>query len=111
MELLREIMEQTELSPRGMAKLRGKFGHQFRCVEGVAPLLVPFNNFIGGPKGTREWDEAKTDPSPPLRNYGSVVQVAPEAAAGRSRHVAPRAGNGPLRLEGRPRLARGSVRS
>ena len=27
MELLCEIMEQMELSPRGMAKLRGKFGH------------------------------------------------------------------------------------
>ena len=59
MTLLYEVMHQTEISPRNMAKLRGKFGHQFRCIEGVAPLLVPFNRFIGGPDSVREWDEPK----------------------------------------------------
>jgi hypothetical protein len=28
MKLLHEVMHQAEISPRGMAKLRGKFGHQ-----------------------------------------------------------------------------------
>ncbi len=66
MALLFEVMQQAELSPRGMAKLRGKFGHQFRCIEGVAPLLVPFNKVIGGPDSVREWDEPKII-SPALR--------------------------------------------
>jgi hypothetical protein len=42
-----------------MAKLRGKFGHQFRCILGVAPFLVTFNKFIGAPEGVGEWDENK----------------------------------------------------
>jgi len=63
MQLLHEVMHQAEISPRGMAKLCWKFGHQFRCIEGVAPLLVPFNRFIGCPDSVREWDEDKS-PSP-----------------------------------------------
>ena len=59
MALLGEVMQQHEISPRGMAKLRGKSGHQFRCIEGVAPFLVPFNKFIGGSDSVREWDECK----------------------------------------------------
>ena len=47
MALLQELMQQAECSARTMAKLRGKFGHQFRCVEGVSPFLVPFNRFVG----------------------------------------------------------------
>ena len=62
MQLLHDVMHQAEISPRGMVKLRGKFGHQFRCIEGVAPLLVPFNRFIGGPDSVREWDEDKPIP-------------------------------------------------
>ena len=50
MQLLQELMQQAECSPRTMSKLRGKFGHQFRCIEGVMPFLVPFNRFIGAPK-------------------------------------------------------------
>ncbi len=30
MQLLQELMQQADCSPRSMAKLRGKFGHQFR---------------------------------------------------------------------------------
>jgi hypothetical protein len=60
--LLGEVMQQHEFSPRGMAKLRGKFGHPFRCIEGVAPFLVPFNKFIGGPDSVSEWDECKVIP-------------------------------------------------
>ena len=78
MILLREIMEQAELSPRGMAKLRGKFGHQFRCVEGVAVLLVPFNNFIGGPESAREWDEAKPIPHHLRDNMGQLFKWLPK---------------------------------
>jgi len=77
MALLLEVMQQAELSPRGMAKLRGKFGHQFRCIEGVAPLLVPFNKFIGGPESVREWDEPKII-SPALRTImGELYQWLP----------------------------------
>ncbi len=47
-----------------MAKLRGKCGHQFRCIEGVGPFLVPFNEFVGGPETVREWDEPK-----PISNH------------------------------------------
>ena len=42
-----------------MAKVRGKFGHQFKCIEGVMPFLVPFNKFIGGPEDAAEWDKEK----------------------------------------------------
>jgi hypothetical protein len=59
LQLLYEMLQQSECSPRSMAKLRGKCGHQFRCIEGVGPFLVPFNEFIGGPETVREWDEPK----------------------------------------------------
>jgi hypothetical protein len=49
MKLFHDMMHQAECSPRAMAKLRGKFGHQFRCLEGVGPSLMPFNQFIGSP--------------------------------------------------------------
>ncbi len=54
MKLLFDMLQQSECSPRTMAKLRGKFGHQFRCIEGVGPFLVPFNEFVGGPEMVRE---------------------------------------------------------
>ncbi len=53
------VMHQAEISPRGMEKLRGKFGQQYKCTEGVAPLSVPSNRFIGGPDSVRQWDEDK----------------------------------------------------
>jgi hypothetical protein len=57
MTLRQAVMEQAEISPRGITKLRCKFGHQFRCIKGVAPFLVPSNKFIGCQKarvsGTR----------------------------------------------------------
>jgi hypothetical protein len=61
MKLLYNVMHQEEISPRGRAKLRGKFGHrdQFQCIEGVGPFLVPFNKFIGGPESVHEGDEPK----------------------------------------------------
>jgi hypothetical protein len=65
-------MQQAKISPRGMEKLRGKFGHQFCCIEGVAPFLVPFNKFIGAPESAREWDENK-EISHPLRE--TMVQL------------------------------------
>ena len=54
--MLLELMQQAESTPRVMSKLRGKCGHQFRCVEGVQLFLVPFNQFVGGPESTLEWD-------------------------------------------------------
>ena len=54
--MLLELMQQAESTPRVMSKLRGKCGHQFRCVEGVLLFLVPFNQFVGGPESTLEWD-------------------------------------------------------
>jgi hypothetical protein len=38
-----------------MARLRGKAQHQLRCIEGVLPYLVRFNNFIGGPESVYDW--------------------------------------------------------
>jgi hypothetical protein len=57
MTLLREIMELVTCSPRNMSKLRGKAQHQFRCLEGVRPLLVGLDRFIGGPSSMYEWDK------------------------------------------------------
>mmetsp|Transcript_41002 Transcript_41002/g.85579 ORF Transcript_41002/g.85579 Transcript_41002/m.85579 type:complete len:148 (+) Transcript_41002:916-1359(+) len=51
--------QQSECSPRGMAKLRGKFGQKVRCVEGVSLFLIPFNQFVGASETAAEWDEAK----------------------------------------------------
>ena len=48
MALLLEVMQLAEISPSGMAKLRGKFGHQFRCIEGVAPLPGAFQQVHRG---------------------------------------------------------------
>jgi hypothetical protein len=53
------VMHQTEISPRGMETLRGKFGHQYKCTEGVAPLSVLSNRFIGCPDSVHEWDKDK----------------------------------------------------
>ena len=78
MKLLQDMMQQAECSPREMAKLRGKFGHQFRCVEGVAPFLIPFNQFVGGPETVAEWDEAKVI-APALRHtMGTLFQWLPQ---------------------------------
>jgi hypothetical protein len=46
MALLRELMQQAKCTPRMMAKLRGKCGLQVRCIDGVAPFLVPFNHTV-----------------------------------------------------------------
>jgi len=75
---LHEIMQQAECSPRGMVELRGKFGHQFRCVEGVSPFLIPFNQFVGAPESAAEWDEAKPI-TPTLRHtMGTLYRWLPE---------------------------------
>ncbi len=60
-----------------MAKLRGKFGHQFRCIEGVAPFLVPFNKFIGGPDSVSEWNERKVIPHSLLTTMGHLFTWLP----------------------------------
>ncbi len=72
MKLLHDVMHQAEISPRGMTKLRGKFGLQFRCIEGVGPFLMPLNKFIGGPGSVREWDDTKVI-SPSLRTTMSYL--------------------------------------
>jgi hypothetical protein len=78
MKLLHDIMHQTECSPRTMAKLRGKFGHQFRCLEGVGPFLVPFNKFIGGPESVQEWDEQKAITDHLRTTMGNLYRWLPE---------------------------------
>jgi hypothetical protein len=60
LELIREIADLQTCSPRNMARLRGKAQHQLRCIEGVRPYLVRFNNFIGGPESVYEWDHEKS---------------------------------------------------
>ena len=70
--LLQELMQLVECSPRLMAKLRGKCRHQFRCKSGVAPFLVPFNRFIGGPESVLEWDTAQPI-QPALRRTMGVL--------------------------------------
>ena len=78
MALLFELMHQAECSARVMAKLRGKFGHQFRCVEGVSPFLVPFNNFVGAPDTVTEWDESKHISPELRRTMGTLYQWLPQ---------------------------------
>ena len=75
--LLRDMMHQSECSPREMAKLRGKFGHQFRCVEGVDPFLVPFNQFVGGPETVAEWDAPKVITPALQRTMGTLFDWLP----------------------------------
>ena len=78
MALLQSMIQQAECSSREMAKLRGKFGHQFRCVEGVSPFLVPFNQFVGAPETVAEWDEVKPI-SPGLRHtMGTLFRWLPQ---------------------------------
>ena len=77
MALLLELMEAAECTPRTMAKLRGKFGHQFRCIEGVRPFLVPFNHFVGSPETTHEWDAAKAIPSCLRHTMGTLFRWLP----------------------------------
>jgi hypothetical protein len=77
MTLLREIMELVTCSPRNMSKLRGKAQHHFRCLEGVRPLLVGFDRFIGGPGSMYEWDK-EAEIGPHLRsNMGFLYQQLP----------------------------------
>ena len=78
MTLLHDVMHQTKCPPRTTAKLRGKFGHQFRCLEGVGPFLVPFNRFIGGPESVQEWDEQKTITDHLRTTMGSLYRWLPE---------------------------------
>jgi hypothetical protein len=81
MKLLHDMMHQVECrSPRVMAKLRGKFGHQFRsgCIEGVGPFLVPFNQFVSSPETVREWDEPKPISDHLCKNMGILYRWLPE---------------------------------
>jgi hypothetical protein len=78
MKLLHDMIHQAECSPRVMAKLRGKFGHQFRCIEGVGPFLVPFNQFVGSPETVREWDEPKPISEHLRKNIGVLYRWLPE---------------------------------
>mmetsp|Transcript_41001 Transcript_41001/g.85559 ORF Transcript_41001/g.85559 Transcript_41001/m.85559 type:complete len:1077 (-) Transcript_41001:1365-4595(-) len=78
MALLRDLMQQAECSSREMAKLRGKFGHQFRCVEGVNPFLVPFNQFVGAPETVAEWDEPKPISHELRQTMGTLFRWLPQ---------------------------------
>ncbi len=77
MALLKRIMELVTCSPRNMSKLRGKAKHQFRCLEGVRPLLVGFDRFIGGPDSMYAWDK-ETEIAPHLGgSMGFLYQHLP----------------------------------
>jgi hypothetical protein len=60
-----------------MAKLEGKCGHQFLCINGVAPFLGPFNHFVGGPETALEWDTAKEIPRKLRRTMGDLFERLP----------------------------------
>ena len=77
MVLLKEIRELLTCSPRGLAKLRGKAQHQFRCIEGVRPFLVRLDNFIGGPGSAYEWDREKELPEELRHTLGFLYQHLP----------------------------------
>ena len=77
MALLAELMGQATSSARLMSKLRGKLGHQFRCIDGVMPFLVPFNKFVGGPESTAEWDEPKEIPDRLRHTMGTLFRWLP----------------------------------
>ena len=55
----------------------GKFGHQIICINVVAPFLVPFNQFVGGPYSEYEWDVEKTSPHSPLVTMGTLFKWLP----------------------------------
>jgi hypothetical protein len=79
MKLLHDMMHRAKCSPRAaMAKLRGKFAHQFRCIKGVGPFLVPFNKFVGSPETVREWDEPKPISDHLRTNMGFLYRCFPE---------------------------------
>ena len=78
MALLLDLMQQAECSARTMAQLRGKFRHQFRCVEGVSPFLVPFKNFVCAPETVAEWDESKHIAYELRRTMGTIDRWLPQ---------------------------------
>ena len=77
MQLLQELMQLAECSPRTMSKLCGKFWHQFCCIEGVMPFLVPFNHFIGGPEDVTAWDTEKVIPHELRHTMGTLFKWLP----------------------------------
>ena len=77
MQLLQELTQQVECSPRTIAKLQGKFGHLFRCIEGVMPFLVPFNKIIGGPEDAAERDREKVIPHELRHTMGTLFKWLP----------------------------------
>ena len=77
MQLSQELMQQAACSPRTMSKLHGKFGHQFRSIEGVMPFLVPFNRFIRGPEDVAEWDAEKVISHELIHTMGTLHKWLP----------------------------------
>ena len=75
---LLELIQVTAISPRGMAKFRGQLGHQLRCLEGLAPLIVPFHRFIGGPDSVYEWDKEKDIQQPLRETMGFLFTWLPQ---------------------------------
>ena len=56
---LEEVLGIIEMSPRACSKVRGKLANYSFCLQRVKPFIRPFNQFIGGPKNNREWDQQK----------------------------------------------------
>jgi hypothetical protein len=65
----------------GNGKLRGKFGQQFLCVEGVGPFLVQFNQFAGAPETVAGWDEPKPISHELRQTKGTLFRWLPNSAA------------------------------
>ena len=56
---LQEVCGCAFMSPRTCSKVRGKLSNYSFCLQRIRPFLVPFNDFIGGPRSNREWDRTK----------------------------------------------------
>lgn len=56
---LEEVLGIVVMTPRECSKVRGKLANYSFCMQRIKPFIRPFNEFIGGPKNSREWDTAK----------------------------------------------------
>ena len=60
------------------------------AIQGVAPFLVPFSRFIGGPASVREWDECTVITHPLRTTMGHLFTWLPklQSEGAESRDVA-----------------------
>ena len=56
---LTEALKAVRMTPRECSKVRGRLQTYSFCLQRIRPFVIPFNQFIGGPKNNREWDMNK----------------------------------------------------